>query len=414
MNIKGIWSCFFLMTCLLGFVFQLKEVFELYFRYQTTTKTELQIREVEDFQTTMYCPRYIDLLNRTNFQKYGLRPTLPTSPQEFEEDLNSLTVKDILELTPREGDAIYNCYLTNDITQNTSATLSLQHRQCYDYFEVIKSVSGERVCYSLMPRKKQTYSVGDTASSLNHTNTVYQIYLNPILAKTMLAYFITHLVNPEKQLDPLDSRIYQARIWNTFTLNQSRCAIYGESIHIHRLPPPYDTQCSPGHKREVCYEDCLLQSFRTINRIPWSGFHKHKQNIKMLTSSDLRNLTISSLTTFWFKKCHSKCKMKTECQIEFSRTSAFEYQNRNDLYVSNFAIQSMVPIGPHFSLHTVATLTLVEFIIQIGSCIGVWFGLSIISFNPVKWKILQKNNSTSRVINNHPRRLFVWSNIRRL
>ena len=412
MNIKGISSCLFFVICFSGFIFQLHQVSELYFRYQTTSKTELQVREVEEYQTIMYCPRFVDLLNRTNYQEYGLRATPPTSAKDIEEDLNSLTIKDILKLTPSESEAIHNCYLTKDIRQNTSGIFYLEHEQCYDYFKVIKSINGERVCYSLMPRKRRSYSVGDAASSQTHTNTVYQIVLNPSLSKTILGYFITYLVDPDKEVDPLDSRIYQARVWNTFTLNQSRCAIYGESTDIHRLPPPYDTRCNPGHNREVCYEECLIQNFRTINRIPWSGFHKHKQNIKMLTSSDLRNSTMSSHTAFWFNQCHLKCKLKTECQTEFSRTFVQEYQNRNHLHTSNFAIISMVPIGPHTSLRTVTILTLVEYIIQIGSCIGVWFGLSIISFNPVKWKILQNSNSTSRVNNNRQRKLF-FSKIRR-
>ena len=413
MKIKGISSYLFLIICFSGFVFQLQQVSELYFSYETTSKTEFQIREVENYQTVMYCPRFADLLNRTNFEEYGLRPTPPASLKDLEDDLYRLTIKDILELTPREGDAIYNCYLTKDIRENISAILSLQHQQCYDYFKVIKSVNGERICYSLMPRKQRRYSVGDAASSQTHTDIVYQIILNPSLSKTILGYFITYLVDPATELDPLNSRIYKARVWNTFTLNQSRCVIYGESIDVYRLPPPYDTRCTPGHNREVCYEDCLIENFRTINRIPSSGFHKHKEHIKMLTSLDLRNLTISSHTALCFKKCHLKCKLITECETQFTRTSVQEYRNQNHLYASNFAIVSMVPMGPHISVRTVVTLTLVEYIIQIGSCIGVWFGLSIISFNPVKWKIFQKNNATSRVINNHSRRVFIWSKIRR-
>ena len=411
MNFKVISSRCFSLICLLGFVLQVEQISELYFRYQTTSKIELQIRKVEEYQTIMYCPRFVDLLNRTNYQEYGLRPTLPTSYKDIEQDLSRLTIEDILELTPRETDAIYNCYLTKDITENTSTILFLQYQKCYDYFKVTKSVNGERVCYSFMPKKKRSYSVGDVASSQSYTDIVYQIVLNPSLSKTILGYFITYLVDPDKKVDPLDSRIYKARVWNTFTLNQSRCVIYGESIDIHRLAPPYDTQCSLGHKVELCYEECLIENFQTINRIPWSGFHKKKQNIKMLTLLDVRNSTMSARIAFWFNQCHLKCKLKTECQTQFSRTYVQEYQNRNHLYESNFAIISMVPIGPHISLRTVATLTLVEYIIQIGSCVGVWFGLSIISFNPVKWKILQNNNSTSRVNNNHQRRLFPLSKI---
>ena len=65
-----------------------------------------------------------------------------------------------------------------------------------------------------------------------------------------------------------------------------------------------------------------------------------------------------------------------------------------------------VPLGPYVSIHTVPSMTLIEYIVQFGSCMGMWFGLSIISLNPLELKILRKGTgeeSTKSSI----RRLFL-------
>ena len=65
MNFKRISSVVFSLICLSGFLIQVQQVSELYFRFGTTSKTVFQIREVGYYQTMMYCPRSIDLLNIT-------------------------------------------------------------------------------------------------------------------------------------------------------------------------------------------------------------------------------------------------------------------------------------------------------------------------------------------------------------
>ena len=405
MNFKAVFSRCFSLICLLGFVLQLEQISELYFRYQTTSKSQFQIRDVEDYQTIIFCPRFVEILNRTNHQHFRIRPTPPTSLHELEDDLRYLTIKNILELTPKESDVVFDCVRRDG---NMSMPLQMTKAECEHFFKITKSVTGEKVCYTFMPRNRTVYSIGDVASSQTHTNIVFLINLLSSLGKAGLVNIISEYMYSNEERDALESRIYQARILNADSFNQSQLAVYGEFIEVSRLPPPYDTRCTPGHHREVCYEDCLNEKFKEINRIPWSGFHKDKLNIKMITFADFKNKSILSFASTSFYECHRLCKYKTECHTAYSKTTAQEYVERVSPF--HLAIVAMVPAGPKMSVYSVALLTPVEFLIQIGSCVGVWFGLSIISFNPVKWIILTKKAS-KKTTNNHNKKLLISSRI---
>lgn len=404
MSCKGVWTCFFLFLCLSGFIFQLEKVSQLYFRFQTTSKTELEIHETEYYQTISFCPRFADLLDRSDHKKFGLRATPPVSPQDVEEDMKSLTIRNILELTPPESDVVHHCFRRQE---GIADLVSMNKTECESFFKVTKSVNGERICYTFMPRNKTGYSVGDVASSQTYTNTVYQIYLQPSLRGIIIGFFISEFVDPEDFRDPLDSRLYQTMMRNTGGFNQTQFAVIGESIEISRLPYPYDTKCTVGHQREVCYEVCVIKKFEAINRIPWSGYHRKRLDTKMLTPSDLANETTLKFAMQAYHECNKKCKLKTECHIVFSKTHVYDYIDNSAPFT--LTLMSMVPSGPNMSLYSVPIIEFVEFIIQVGSCFGVWFGLSIISFNPAKWKILKKNEHPPKVTCHCHKKLFASS-----
>ena len=404
MNFIGVWTCSFLFVCLSGFIFQVKQVSELYFQYQTTSRTKLEIRETEYYQTISFCPRFAELLDRSNQKKFGLRASPPFKVEDVYEDMKRLTIRDILELTPPESNVVQYCSRRET---NISTIVSMNQTECESFFNITKSVNGERICYTFMPKNKTGYSVGDVASSQTYTNTVYQIYLQPSLQGVVVGFFISEFVDSENFRDPLDSRLYQVMMWNTDSFDQSMFAVLGESVEISRLPNPHDTHCIPGHDREICYEECIIEKFKDIDRIPWSGYHRKRLNRKMLTPSDLENLTTFEFAMQAYRGCHQKCKRKTECHIVFSKTFVYNYLNKSTSF--GLALISMVPSGPNLSLYSVPVITLVEYIIQIGSCFGVWFGLSIISFNPAKWKILKKKEPPPRVVCHCQKKFFASS-----
>ena len=402
MNLQRILSFLFSFICFSGFLFQVEQVSELYFQFVTTSKTVFKIPEIDHYQTMMYCPRSFDLLNKSS-KEFLNTQNLIINLDQVENELSKLTIKDILELTPPESNVIKQCV----VRQGTmSMPIVLDEENCKAFFNVSKSVIGERICYTIIPKIGSTFSVGAVASSKYYTNTVYMVYVKENILPTKFAFFISWTTNEGQANDPLDSRPYQAKILNHRTLTQSSFSVFGESIKIHKLPPPFDTKCTPGHQREKCYEQCLNQQLALINRVSWSAFHREKLKMIMITANDLRNDSTSKFINKVFFKCQSLCKTPTDCFTQFSRTSIQEFESPHSSHFS-----SMLPSFPHILLHAVPLLNLIEYVIQLGSSFGIWFGMSIVSFNPMKWKILHKENSTQIVIEKRRKRwMFTKTN----
>ena len=140
MTFKRVSSIVFSLICLLGFMFQVHKVSELYFRFITTSKTVFRILEVDHYQTMMYCPRLMDLLNITHIE-FGRTQNLTLNLEQVENELSNLTVKDILELTPPENNVIKQCVVRQGVM---SIPRVMDERDCEGFFKVDKSVIGER------------------------------------------------------------------------------------------------------------------------------------------------------------------------------------------------------------------------------------------------------------------------------
>lgn len=178
--------------------------------------------------------------------------------------------------------------------------------------------------------------------------------------------------------------------------------------NITRLPPPHDSMCRERHNRQECYEDCLLKRFISINRVPWSAFITEPLDVYMFTKKDLANRTMVMFAHDSFKRCHRSCKIHRECHTEFTQTKVNPGVAEDKDNITFIA--SMVPSGPKISVSTLPQVTLIDYIVQVGSCLGVWFGVSITSLNPLKWKVFfgikTTPTSSSSDANNHQRKLF--------
>lgn len=305
-----VYSRVFRLLCVVGLLFQLFQVSQLYFTFQTTSKIKFEIPDVEDYQTIMYCPRYLDLVDRQYHEKYGILKQPSQSDPEIEKEMTALTVEQIFQLTPAVSDVIDYCILRSG---NTFTPLFSDKKSCEDFFLVFKSVNGERICYTFMPRFRSKHSIGDIASSETFTNIVYQLRLNSKISNTNVALFVTSFMDPVNLQEPLNSRLFQRTISNSISFNRSHVYVYVDYISINRLPFPFDTKCTENHDREVCYEACLLFKLKRINRLPWSGFHRQAINMKLLTSFHLKNESMSKYMSETFQECLKECKLKSEC-----------------------------------------------------------------------------------------------------
>ena len=369
----------------------------VFFRFQTTSKMAYDVKEVEHYQTIVFCSRWTDVIDRRHYKQHGISPQRPISIEGVYSELSALKIKDIFNLTPKEEDFLKGCWIRPEVLEWPG---NMNRSECNRIFRVSKSVNGEAVCYSTSLRKKTTYSVGDIASYLTHANTVYNLFVtSPLVTKSVRVHLITHFED-EYYKDPFYSRIFQSHAANENGFASIGFLVYGQTIEIQRLPPPFDTQCLVGHDRQICYEKCLKDRFLKMNRIPWSSYIHEPLEFKLFTYTDYENKSKALLAQNSMEDCHRLCKIKSACFNGFTITSVQELSSTDVFYLS-----SMLPNGPHIHLLSVPFMTIVEYVVHIGSCFGTWLGISIISLNPTKWAYFRKTPKRSTRL----RRMFTNS-----
>ena len=373
-------AAMFILICASGCLVQVHQVSDVYFKYRTSTKTQYVVKEVENYQTLVYCPRFTDILNRTRYKEYGILPQPPQSLPHIYSEVGSLTIKDIMELTPKASETMNGCFFRNS---NSSGKLNLElhSTKCSELFAVTKSVNGERVCYSFVPLTRVNYSVGEAASALTHETIAYELHLSSCIGRAYVGILVSHFSNPHEDTyyEPLISRMYGHHRANANTFKESIFFVYGVSFEILRLPHPYERGCTLGHYQQKCYEDCLLKKLTIINRASFSGFHSQPLDMKLLTWIDFKNKTMVSIIQTIYQECHVNCMAKLDCHMDFSITSVIE--NKNPL--KSLMFLSMIPKGPSTLAYSIPLLNFVDYLCHVGSSLGIWFGLSIYSLDPV-------------------------------
>ena len=372
------------MVCFAGFLFQLTLISQTYFKYQTITRLEVNIGDEDSYVQIYICPRYSDLLDRSEYRKYGIHSFAPLELSDVLDDISNLTIKSIFRLTPPVGKVISKCL----VRSGTFHFPDLYDKDsCKELIAISKSITGEHVCYSIMVKGKESYSPSAIAASLSFALYVYEVELSPDLSKTMTMILIMRVVSNaiRRTLYPYNSRIFAGRINNLNTLKHSRLLLYPETTKITRMPPPYDTDCRLNQHSLWCYDLCLSRGLKIVNRVAWSSFIDEEVDTIMLSTRDMNNKTLESIANVTFAKCNEMCRTKSDCQEDFTKTRVTEIHDSNHNLT---LISAMVPAGGTLSIISVELLTLIDYLVQVGSSFGIWFGLSIFSTNPLKFKWL--------------------------
>lgn len=384
MNVRwrGLFGILFLTLCLTGFLFQLQQLSQGYFKYSTLTRLEINVGDSERYAEIYFCSRYIDIIDRSNYQKYGHNPSAPREADQIANEISNISIKNIFKLTPSVDSVISSCVLRSE---DLEIPYGYPKELCQNFINVSKSVRGEQVCYAFSVRNRKEYLMSSVASSLSYIGYVYEIELTEKLSCTRDLIFImqtTSTMSGDKR-HPYNSRIFPGKISNLDTVRKSRIFLYPETMRIHRLPPPFDTDCRDAFDSEWCYENCLMKQLKQINRVSWSAIIEEEFHFKMLSIKDMMNETISNFTKSTFTTCNKICRKKLDCETDLTKTRVVE---SNDAIHNLTRIAAMAPSSGAVNIRSIQQLPLMDYLVQIGSCLGTWFGLSIFSINPIKLK----------------------------
>ena len=114
-------------------------------------------------------------------------------------------------------------------------------------------------------------------------------------------------------------------------------------------------------------------------------------NMKQMTYFDFKDKNRYNIYSRYIEECKAMCP-DSECLKELVITNI----GRSALGPLNF--YQALSDNPSFVVHSDPKVNLPDFLTLVMSCFGTWFGLSILSFNPLKWK---KNDSHSKDTQNY-------------
>ena len=376
-------------ACLLGCIYQVSHVSRNYFAYKTTTQVLSNTSNIIRYPSIILCSRVSDFVNNSQLANYSTAAT-----QWF----NDLTIRQLHQLTPAASESILSCFLRNELY------IKAQRSDiCHQYLNVSKSIIGHNICYHFKARSDLKYSINEVANALNYSYFVYAVLLKEEFSQMtqlyMPAYYsdqsflemgeVTFPVNSRKFGEPL-----------IHYRNNESLLINRPSEEVFKLlPPPYDTDCVDNNTK--CFPSCMInRTVSLMKRFPFTEaaseyFSRQAINgeIKILSERDLEDAGNSSKWKQILKSCSDKCSKQT-CRMSVTSNTVFATHNTIGL-LSVQAVPLFLSVGIPSSygkeITSVADMSWIEYVSGLTNCLSIWFGISIIAVNPLKY-IVRKGN----------------------
>ena len=164
------------------------------------------------------------------------------------------------------------------------------------------------------------------------------------------------------------------------------------SIAISRLPRPYDTECTDYAPFRSRYEKILngvrRESEQSLKLIPTFSHVYGRHKYPYLSPYHVRNSTIAAQLKVIINSFHVE---DPECFIKYYVT------DMKTILGTNVKVSLIWPQDVSLSIDYQADKILIDLIIYISSCVGLWFGITLIHCFQGTLKLL-------KVIIHHPRR----------
>ena len=383
-----------------GLIFQLKDIMKDYFDYKTSSRVELLRESVNYYPALVFCVRFSDILNRSNYNKYGIHPKRHKDWNLIQHELSVLTVKDIFDLTPDPEDVIEKCEYRNDSYQ----TLEHSKDECYKLLKVVKYFTRREICYQFMTTNvKDSGNCNEILLSLYDSRKVYAVRLNDECRGSHTISMISFYAGREERdnsfwILPTESR--------KFAMNKLRLSDFDKNLtehssfyisHVHYqseyMPPPYDTMCTTnlGKWKPFCEITCNAKVYERHGRISPIAVALDPLDLKVISHKDLKNMTLVTDIAIKRKKCIKECIYEW-CIDDFTVTEIEEAPTK----LARVSLAAACSLSPTHKLIFYPMNSLNELLIYITSSFGVWFGFCFVSLNPTSLLLQFKRKMKTR------------------
>lgn len=379
-----------------GLLIQIHSISQEYFAYNTHTRMKILFPETVIAPNLAICFPFNELIHpvhktRRNKSTNKNRPRVKLI--ELQDDLPDLTAGQVFNLTPAvDINLIERCTWSHDklYTKN-----SLKKQQClHKPFKVTKLTTGEWICYEVRLLGKEF--ILDRLFDVPLTRgLIFSVTLNKTIFSSVSRSLIT-LFNGDT---PSMSIRYATKVVRHSPGEQEN-ELSGIDVTSFRrfftkLPLPYRDGCTaiilPKH---WCLRKCIFKnSLETLSRVPSSTmfsdnpelFHRYGGNfshVRFVKFSEMMNETITQQMDMLRNKCRQQCASSGfHCEYSFLITQATAVGPGG---FDSMAFSVYAQSREDTFLTDEAAMTCSEFIVLLLSSLGVWFGFSFISIEPIQ------------------------------
>lgn len=373
-------SLIFKISCIIGCLFQIQNILVSFLHYGTITRSQYIAPVTIAFPNLHYCfPCLEHMINMTKIKsRYGVHYSNKNAEEwaNVFELMDILTIKDMLDFTP--GSGIESCSF-RDSTGNTMKKGNKS--ECERIFNVKKYLIQQYVCYALSMKTESSLSFRSITSSLDFERLIFLIRFKGIHARTRK---IRASVSGNRY--PLMENPYSPAYYKKSKSDIS-IHISCKNISYHWLGYPNDPFiCQTGDIDYFkCIDICLEDKFyKNTGRLPFTSFYDHNswgiETIKMFSDSMLNNLSMSESINQWFVECRNSCPIFS-CKYSFCLVDGHADETHDLLSGSFIRVES--PLDRNLHVDIVPQVTFLDCLIYVMSTLGTWFGLVIISCNPI-------------------------------
>lgn len=380
-KMNKLWDFCFNLLCIVGCFYQVQNVISSYLRFDSITRNKYYAPEVLQYPDLHYCFMHLeDFLNVSAInQKYGLKMN-QSKIEDTYAMLDFITVNDILQNTPNADieERIYR-----DITGN-HIQLS-RGKSCADFFDLKKYIVQQYVCYVVKAKNGSSLRFETVSKSLDVDRMIYEIKIN-----ASLRHFRKILPTITNMRFPMIENSYASAYYKRSDENIA-IKLSCQNITMHWLGYPYDKfRFSSEREKDFyqCRDDCIQTDLlNRFDRLPFTSYYNSsfdKLNKKLFSHSMVGNQSTSKLMGEIFYRCANSCPIfacdYSYCLMIGNQDSSVALHGED--VSSSIRVES--PGYPYFFITCVPQVPLLDSIIYVLSSLGTWFGLVIISCNPIK------------------------------
>ena len=397
---KKVCDMVILTLCSLGLLIQINEVSVQYFAFETRSRVYVTPHFNIKIPTLSACLRIVDIINLTSVENdHKLRLiNQDKSVNWTAEKMFSRTVplKYIWKETPsidqvfEEGNESCRIRLPDeDFIEYSNVS------NCYKKFDVTKYFHRESICYKFSPNYQtrtlevEHYMLTDEAYGM-----IYLIRLNSLLFQRVIV--VSSYVHDDDSFPLYDALFAQYVIVGSYAAELMPSF---NTLNLVRLEPPYDTKCYPYPPRTGQFDlimnrisDQTRKQLGLVSPKVMVYEDEIDDQMTILTSPALKvNISVRES----FRKIQ-KSNTFSDRQSCFVRCLISKLRTGNS---KRLTFRVTWPDGFLVDIEYQKKIVVIDLIIYVCSCIGIWFGISVFSSFHLIWNFILNRKERNR---SHP------------